>query len=159
MSNMTDREFTKSFSMMIGVLVALAVVIFIVANVIGGHAKKEVVGANDTQNADLIARIEPVGKLVAAQSVVSASVPTAQAGESGDAVYHGTCFACHGTGVLGAPKFGDKASWAPHIAKGKATLYKHALHGFKAMPAKGGNSGLTDAEVKAAVDYMISKSH
>jgi cytochrome c5 len=156
MSNMTDREFTKSFTMMIGVLVALAVVIFIVANVIGSHAKKEVVGANDTQNSSLVARIEPVGKLVAAQSVVSASVPTAQASESGKSVYESTCHACHGTGVLNAPKFGNKADWAPRIAKGKATLYKHALHGFKAMPPKGGNTGLSDASVKAAVDYMVA---
>lgn len=79
-----------------------------------------------------------------------------------NATYQKTCFACHGTGVAGAPKFGDKAAWKMHIAKGKATLYKHAIEGFKGtkgfMPAKGGNASLSDAEVKAAVDYMVAHS-
>jgi cytochrome c5 len=79
----------------------------------------------------------------------------------GKTVYSQTCVACHGAGVAGAPKFGDKAAWAPRIAKGKATLYDHALHGFQGqagtMPPRGGSSD-TDAQVKAAVDYMVSQA-
>ena len=59
---------------------------------------------------------------------------------------------------MGAPKFADKAAWQPRIAKGPAVLYTSAVDGLKMMPAKGGNMMLKDDEVKAAVDYMISKS-
>jgi len=64
--------------------------------------------------------------------------------------------------AAGAPKFGDKAAWAPRIKQGKETLYKHAIGGFKGksgvMPAKGGRTDLSDADVKAAVDYMVANS-
>jgi len=66
----------------------------------------------------------------------------------------------HGTGVAGAPKFGDKTLWAPRIAQGNETLYMHALNGFTGksgvMPPRGGNTTLTDSDVKAAVDYMVA---
>ena len=64
--------------------------------------------------------------------------------------------ACHGTGVAGAPKFGDKAAWAPRIKQGKDALHASALKGKGAMPPKGGNASLSDDAVKAAVDYMVS---
>jgi len=76
--------------------------------------------------------------------------------DAGKKTFDTVCTACHGTGVLGAPKFGDKAAWAPRIAQGKDKLYQSALHGKNAMPAKGGNPSLPDADVKAAVDYMVS---
>jgi cytochrome c5 len=74
----------------------------------------------------------------------------------GKAVYDQTCHVCHGTGLAGSPKFGDKAAWSPRIATGMDTLYNAALHGLRAMPPKGGNASLTDAQVKAAVDYMVA---
>lgn len=77
--------------------------------------------------------------------------------EEGQKVYQQACFACHGTGAAGAPKLGDKAAWKPRVAQDKEVLYKHALEGFKAMPAKGGRADLGDADVKAAVDYMVSQ--
>jgi cytochrome c5 len=58
--------------------------------------------------------------------------------------------------LAGAPKFGDKAAWAPRIATGAGALHNSALHGKNAMPPKGGNLALTDADVIAAVDYMAS---
>lgn len=98
----------------------------------------------------------PAATPVAAVAPASA----APAAASGKAVYESACIACHGAGVGGAPKFGDKAAWSARIAQGKDTLYKHALQGFQAkammaMPAKGGNASLPDADVKAAVDYMV----
>jgi cytochrome c5 len=80
------------------------------------------------------------------------------AGASGQNVYQASCVACHGAGVLGAPKTGDKAQWGPRLAKGMNTLYTHAIAGFNAMPPKGGNTSLADADVKAAVDYMANAS-
>jgi cytochrome c5 len=85
------------------------------------------------------------------------------AGASGEAVYNQTCQVCHAAGVAGAPKLGDKADWGPRVAQGKDTLYQHAIAGFTgkkgAMPPKGGNTALPDADVKAAVDFMVSKAN
>ncbi|MCU6501301.1 c-type cytochrome [Rugamonas sp. A1-17] len=91
----------------------------------------------------------------------AATAATAAPADSakGEKIYKATCMACHGAGVLGAPKFGDKAAWGPRIAKGKPALYTNALNGFKMMPPRGGNPALKDDEVKAVVDYMIAKSN
>jgi cytochrome c5 len=79
--------------------------------------------------------------------------------EAGKALFNATCTACHGAGIAGAPKFGDKAAWAPRIAQGTNTLYQHAIKGFQGefgmMPPKGGSTA-PDADVKAAVDYMVA---
>jgi cytochrome c5 len=76
----------------------------------------------------------------------------------GQATYNSACMVCHAAGVAGAPKLGDKAAWAPRIAKGIDTLYENSLKGLNAMPPKGGNASLSDADVQAAVDYMISQA-
>ena len=99
----------------------------------------------------------------------AAAPPTAPAAPAtggntakGEDIYKQTCFACHAAGVAGAPKLGDKAAWAPRIAQGMDTLHMHSLKGFQGkagmMPAKGGNTTLSDADVMAAVDYMVSQS-
>lgn len=91
----------------------------------------------------------------------AAEAGVTQTGDTGKQVYEGLCVACHAAGVAGAPKFGDKAAWAPRIAQGMDTLYMHSINGFQGktgvMPPKGGNPSLSDAEVKAAVDYMVSQ--
>ena len=66
--------------------------------------------------------------------------------------------ACHVTGAANAPKLGDKAAWAPRIKTGTEALYASVLKGKGAMPPKGGNAALSDADVKAAVDYMVAGS-
>ncbi|HUL55780.1 MAG TPA: c-type cytochrome [Usitatibacter sp.] len=85
---------------------------------------------------------------------VAAAAPAA-AGGAGKKTYETVCFACHASGVAGAPKFGDKAAWAPRVARGKDALHTSALKGKGAMPPKGGNPALSDADVMAAVDYMV----
>jgi cytochrome c5 len=84
---------------------------------------------------------------------------TASAGSAGKTLYSATCVACHGAGIAGAPKFGDKAAWAPRVAQGDKVLYDHALKGFQGktgmMPPKGGSTA-PDADVKSAVDYMVA---
>jgi len=125
----------------------------------------------------LAKRIGPVAKLevgsgaaqgAAAQGAATQAVATASAATSappkagkaeankGKVVYDSSCMACHGSGVAGAPKFGDKAAWAPRIKPGIEALYASALKGKAAMPPKGGNASLADADVKAAVDYMVA---
>ena len=76
----------------------------------------------------------------------------------GKAVYSAACALCHTTGAMTAPKTGDKVVWAARIKKGMDTLYVNSINGINAMPAKGGKSQFSDAEVKAAVDYMIHQS-
>ncbi|NDU92766.1 MAG: cytochrome c5 family protein [Ferrovum sp.] len=86
------------------------------------------------------------------------AVPTASYAADGKETFEKVCKMCHGTGLGGAPKFGDKVAWAPRIAKGLETLQDHALHGFKGkgiMPPKGGRASLSDDDVKAAVAYMV----
>lgn len=80
----------------------------------------------------------------------------------GKSVYQRTCVVCHGTGVDGAPKAGDSAAWALRIAQGMETLQQHAIKGFQGksgtMPAKGANPTLSDADVKAAVEYLVYRA-
>jgi cytochrome c5 len=87
------------------------------------------------------------------------AAPVLAAADTGKTLYDQACIACHGAGIAGAPKFGDKTNWAPRLAQGTATLYQHAIAGFQGkagvMPPKGGSTA-PDADVKAAVDYMLS---
>ncbi|MGR4066377.1 c-type cytochrome [Halomonas sp. LR3S48] len=91
--------------------------------------------------------------LAGAASLVFAA--TAQAEADGEAVYNQACMACHMTGAAGAPIRGDADAWAPRMEQGIDTLYTHAIEGIGAMPPKGGQMGLSDEEVQAAVDYMV----
>lgn len=113
---------------------------------------------------DLIKRISAYGRVCVQGKTCDVVVATAAAApaaggapRSGEEVYGAVCTNCHAAGVLGSPLFGNKAAWAPRIAKGKETLYTHALNGFNAMPARGGGE-LSDQEVKNGVDYMVSKA-
>ena len=97
----------------------------------------------------------PAAGKAAAAPAAETKAPVAAAGKAeGKKIFETTCIVCHGTGVAGAPKAGDKAAWAPRLKTGMDALYKSALNGKNAMPARGGNGALTDAEVKAAVDYL-----
>ena len=97
----------------------------------------------------------------AAEAPAPAAAPVAE-NTAGKSVYGKTCAMCHAAGVAGAPKPGDKADWAPRIAQGKDTLYKHAIEGYTGakgmMPARGGAATLSDDDVKAAVNHMVSLS-
>ena len=98
----------------------------------------------------------PAPAAAPAPAAVAAAAPAAAAKPDGKKVFESTCTVCHGAGIAGAPRFGDKAAWAPRLATGIDTLYKVALTGKGAMPPRGGNKDLSDAEVKAAVDYMAA---
>lgn len=75
----------------------------------------------------------------------------------GEEVYNRACVACHASGAAGAPIIGDAEAWGPRLEQGEETLYDHAINGFQAMPAKGGQPNLSDEEVKAAVDHMLDQ--
>ncbi|NKB36204.1 MAG: c-type cytochrome [Gammaproteobacteria bacterium] len=105
---------------------------------------------------------EPAEEMLAAaeETAMGAGAETADPGKQ---VYSSLCFSCHGTGLPGIPQLGDKSAWAERVAKGTDTLYANAINGYVGssgipMPAKGGNTALSDDEVKAAVDYMVSSA-
>lgn len=93
---------------------------------------------------------------VAAAPAAAPAPAAAATGIDGQAVYNKACAACHAMGVAGAPKFGDKGQWAPRIATGLDSMVANAIKGKGAMPAKGGNPALKDAEIKAAVEVMVA---
>ena len=100
---------------------------------------------------------------IAASAAATTTTATATqvSADAGEKLFGSVCATCHTAGLMGAPKLADKAAWAPRIAQGKDTLYKHAIGGYQGkagvMPAKGGSQA-SDDEVKAAVDYMVSKA-
>ncbi len=110
-------------------------------------------------------RIKPIGKVglepPEMNPVPAATVTTAAPIRDGAQVFIQSCAACHSAGIAGAPKLGDQAQWKSRLIKGVNSLYLNALNGVQSpagvMPAKGGNAALTEAEVKAAVDYMLAK--
>ena len=95
-------------------------------------------------------------------SVGSAEAKAAYNAAAGKVVYDANCAACHKTGIMGAPKTGDKPAWAPRIAQGEALLVSHSIKGFKGnkgmMAPKGGNAKLTDLQVGNATAYMVQQS-
>jgi cytochrome c5 len=99
---------------------------------------------------------EPKPAQAAAAAPAAPAAAPAAAGGKGKQVYDQACVACHGAGVAGAPKFGDKAAWAPRIKTGVDALYTSSLKGKGAMPPKGGQVQIADADIKAAVDYMVA---
>lgn len=110
----------------------------------------------------LIARIAPHGKVCfdggecdITINVLSAAVDGQP--RDGKTIYGAVCKTCHDSGLVGAPKMGDKGGWASRIGKGKDALYQSAINGIGAMPAKGG-ADIADEEVQNAVDYIISQS-
>ena len=169
-----DTHFINMFSLVIGILVAFAVVLFVVARSIGGATESKAMMSGPDYYKTVEARVAPVeqeavaGQDNSALAIKAPAGATAQAGgssglampTSGKDLFDQTCSACHGAGVAGAPKAGDKAAWAPHLAHGLPMLYQHALHGFTGstgtMPAKGGRTDMPDPIVEQAVNYMVS---
>ena len=115
---------------------------------------------------DAIERIKPVGNLFmelpAEVAVTNASISASTLPLDGAQVFNQSCAACHSSGIAGAPKLGDQVQWKTRLTKGTEVLYVNALNGISGstgvMPAKGGNASLSDAEVKAAVDYIVDKA-
>jgi cytochrome c5 len=104
-----------------------------------------------------VARLE-IGSAAGADKPVAGGKTGAAAKADGKSVYDKVCFACHAQSVAGSPKLGDKAAWAPRIRTGVDVLVQSVIKGKNAMPPKGGNPSLSDAEVRAAVEFMVSQA-
>jgi cytochrome c5 len=161
-----DKQFFLTFLGVTVALVFITIVVLVAANLIGGSPGER--SAAQIKLAEQ--RIQPVAKVnlksnpaqaVAAQTVPASAQPqtaAASAEDAGSRVYASICQACHMTGAAGAPVTGNAAVWGARIAQGMQVLYASSINGKGAMPPKGGNPGLSDVEVKAAVDYMVKQS-
>ena len=125
------------------------------ATAAGGAAGAAGASGADTSNAQAAAAMAAIAAIPKAGEAPAAAPTSADAASAGKALYTQVCQACHAAGVLGAPKFGSNADWAPRLKDPMDTVYNYALHGKGAMPPKGG-SNASDADVKAAVDYMVN---
>ena len=174
-----DRHFMNVFGAVLGILVAIALVLIGISRFVDSGPK----GARDTEDpllqAEAHARIKPFGRVAVAgednsgltiQAPPSAMPAAPAAGTAGGgslptagkAVYELACVTCHGAGLAGAPKLGDRGDWGPRVAQGVAMLEQHAIQGYQGsvgfMPAKGGRPDLSDEAVRNAVDYMVEQS-
>jgi cytochrome c5 len=157
-----DETFYKQFGAVLIALTVFTLIVFFTARAIGGRSFEK---AQNSPEA-VLERIRPFGQVrvgepgdVVAAAAAPSPAPAAQpAVADGEAVYGKSCAGCHATGVLNSPKIGDKAAWEPRLAPGLDALVNSALKGTGAMPPKGGNTSLSDAEVKSAVQYMLEKT-
>jgi cytochrome c5 len=165
-----DSQFITTFSVVIGILVVITILLFALARVVAGRTQVVDVYKDPIYLASLQRNTAPLTKEAVAGQDNSAMAIKAPAGagpavalavpKDGHDLYESLCKTCHGTGLAGAPKSGDKSVWGPRIAEGKPTLYQHALSGYTGktgvMPAKGGRTDLSDDLIKQGVDYLVS---
>ena len=173
-----DTHFFNVFSMVIALLVTFTVVLFAFARIVASRTQEAQILTEPDYSKSVAARVEPLAhEAVAGQDnsalAIKTTTPAAEGAaaapaalpKSGKELFEQVCSTCHGQGIAGAPKAGDKAAWAARIAEGKPTLYQHALNGYQGgpgggvMPPKGGRTDLPDDLVKQAVDYMVSMVH
>lgn len=149
------------FTGILGVLVAMTIVLFIIAqNIVEPDLKLD----DPRVAAAIQERIRPIGRLntgaapaPAPAAALRVAEAQAAAARSGAEVYDMVCHVCHSTGVLNSPKLGDAAVWRERLAKGKEALYANSINGLNLMPPKGGRPDLSDDEIRLAVDYMLER--
>ena len=167
MSASHDRTFFDTFLLVLGILVGVTIGLIILARIIAANTSVANRAEDPVYERQVEERIQPVARVAIAGQDNTALAPPAAAPAvaaaaaadlTGEQIYNQACVACHGAGVAGAPKFGDKAAWAPRIAQGMDTLHKHALQGYQGkagyMPPKGGRTDLSDQSVMNGVDYI-----
>jgi len=168
-----DRKFLDMFSLMIGILVGVVAGIYFLANYVANRGQTERLLQDAQYQRVVEERTAPAVKIALAgqDNTALAIAPNTGAERAGTAVtmptsgaevFQQVCVACHGQGIGGAPRVGDAAAWGGRVAKGKSTLYRHAIEGFKGeaglMPPKGGRTDISDELIRAAVDQMIQAS-
>jgi cytochrome c5 len=158
----SDAQFFNSFSLVLGILIFFAIVLYAVSRSVGEDTQREYVLLDPLHVREVHQNIAPFGQVaIAGQDNSALAIVTAPKGDAaevpttGEQAFTKVCAACHGTGINGAPKVGDHAAWGPRIAQGKEALYQHAIAGKGAMPPKGGTTW-PDATIRMTVDYMVS---
>lgn len=169
MSEAQDKVFFRNYSIVIGILAVMIVIFLVAARLVVPH--NEALTSKDSGKA--AENTAPVGEVRLAgdalpeeemkEDVATETEAASEPANPGKQVYGSLCFSCHGTGLPGIPQLGDKAAWSGRIAQGMDVLYERSLTGFTGasgmpMPPKGGNTALSDDEVKSAVDYMVANA-
>lgn len=157
MSGNQDKAFVGTFATVLGILVAFTFAIITIALFLTSGQK------NDPDAAAKLVdeRIKPIGTVITdPAALMKAASATPHAPLSGEQIVSQVCSACHGTGVLGAPKIGDKAAWSTREkeAGGVDGLVAVAGKGKGSMPPRGGNPDLSDAELKSAIEQMLKQT-
>ncbi|OOZ38881.1 c-type cytochrome, partial [Solemya elarraichensis gill symbiont] len=152
-----DQGFVRTFGVVLGVLVILAVFFAIMANMVGGGSDEDAAGAEIAKKA-VADRLAPIASVAVAGKGADDAAAAPAAPKSGADVVAMACAACHTSGVANAPKIGDNAAWQPRFDLGMDAMMNTALNGRGAMPPRGGNPALSDDEVKAAVVQMLKDS-
>jgi cytochrome c5 len=153
-----DKEFYTTFFGLMGALAVFAIILVIVA----GKLTSDV--SDYKPDEIVLENIKPVGQVYIAgesepEAAPAADTAVASSGpKSGEEIYNGSCVSCHGTGAAGAPKLGDAAAWAPRIATGMDSLLANATNGLNAMPPKGLCMACSEAELQAAIEYIVENS-
>ena len=166
-----DQKFFDMYSLVIGVLAAVALAIFVLAMKMTDVTQSVYTRDAAEYQAAVQERIKPVGDVYLPGDEREAAAPTVDVPPtpepvatqlSGPQVYNQSCQVCHGAGIAGAPMVGNAEQWTERIAQGMDTLNSNAINGFTGntgvMVAKGGNPALSDEEVIAAVEYMVAES-
>ena len=152
-----DKVFVVNFGIVLGALVGLALIFAVFGRVLASADATP----DPAAMARLDERIKPIGHAVTdpAMLLKTAAPKAARAPYTGEQVVAKVCSACHGTGMLGAPKVGDKAAWGARKSKagGVEGLVASASKGKGQMPPRGGDPDLSDAELKLAIEQMIGK--
>jgi cytochrome c5 len=162
----SDTHFFNSFSVVLGILIAFTICLFAFARGLGRDYQlrdvrddpllKQQIDQNTAPFAhEAIAGQDNSALAIAQTPPAGASGSASALPTTGEEAFKQVCSACHGAGINGAPKAGDKVAWAPRIAQGMDMLYKDAIAGKGAMPPKGGTTW-PDATVRMTVDYMVS---
>ncbi len=155
MAQHEHTSFIKTWQQLVVVIVLSFVVPVLVIIMI---AKLVIGGLEINQSSAVLepSRVAERIKPVASVAVIDASKPRVQ--QSGEAVYKAVCLVCHAAGVANAPKLGDKVAWAPLIKTGLPTILANAISGIRGMPARGGNTDLSDLEMASAIVYMANQA-
>jgi cytochrome c5 len=153
-SNDSKKVIHTALSVIAGSIAAILAIVLIAQFSISAYQSRARDAKTDPAMAAaaIAARIKPVAEV----SVTDPNAPKIL--KTGQQVYDAVCAACHGAGLLNAPKFGDKALWAKPLAQGYETLVEHAIKGIRAMPAKGGAADLEEVEVARAVVHMANNA-
>lgn len=159
-----DQIFIQNFIIILVMMLGMVAIFVIIARTIGTDdvkiaKQRALVIAEQTLP---VASVKRATETVTSAPSADGSVAVADA-NPGKTVYDGLCFSCHGSGLPNIPQVGKVEDWTDRITQGSALLYERAINGYvgasgMAMPAKGGNATLSDDQIKAAVDYMVSSS-